>query len=166
MKNKRVALILCVIGGVFGIHKFYENDIFMGIVYLCTVGLGFIGWGGDIIKYITMEEEWYNPQKIREEKIAQRRIKREKINNVRIEAIQKKQEALRNKRCPKCGGENFHAFVTEKEVVPEKRILRHGLNLNPLHPLTHTKTKEKITQKRIVKNVSQFVCDDCGKIFK
>lgn len=47
--NKWVALILCIIFGVFGAHKFYEGKIGMGILYLFTAGLGLIGVFVDII---------------------------------------------------------------------------------------------------------------------
>ncbi len=47
--NKWVALILCIIFGVFGAHKFYEGKIGMGILYLFTMGLGLIGVVVDII---------------------------------------------------------------------------------------------------------------------
>lgn len=39
VKNKWVALLLCVFLGIFGAHKFYEGKILMGILYLFTVGL-------------------------------------------------------------------------------------------------------------------------------
>ncbi len=45
-KNKWVALALCFFFGVFGVHKFYEGKIGMGILYLCTFGL--IGFGAFI----------------------------------------------------------------------------------------------------------------------
>lgn len=38
-KNKWVSVILCLFFGLFGIHKFYEEKIGMGILYLCTLGL-------------------------------------------------------------------------------------------------------------------------------
>ena len=34
-----VELILCMILGTFGVHKFYRGQIFMGIAYLFTGGL-------------------------------------------------------------------------------------------------------------------------------
>lgn len=50
-KNKWVALILCLFLGFLGAHKFYEGKIGMGILYLCTCGLFFIGV---IIDFITL----------------------------------------------------------------------------------------------------------------
>ncbi len=43
MKNKWVALLLCVFAGFFGAHKFYEGKILMGVVYIFTGGLALIG---------------------------------------------------------------------------------------------------------------------------
>ena len=42
-KNKWIALLLCVVLGVVGAHKFYEGKILFGIVYLCTAGLFGVG---------------------------------------------------------------------------------------------------------------------------
>lgn len=42
-KNKWVALLLCLFLGFFGAHKFYEEKVGMGVLYLLTGGLFFIG---------------------------------------------------------------------------------------------------------------------------
>lgn len=49
-KNKWISLILCIFLGLFGAHKFYEEKIFMGVVYLLTLGFFGIGWIVDIIR--------------------------------------------------------------------------------------------------------------------
>lgn len=49
LRNKWVALTLCVLLGFFGAHKFYEGRIGMGILYLLTFGLFAIGWIADIV---------------------------------------------------------------------------------------------------------------------
>ena len=41
--DKWVALLLCLFGGFFGAHKFYEGKIGMGILYIFTGGLFGIG---------------------------------------------------------------------------------------------------------------------------
>ena len=46
--DKIVALLLCIFLGEFGIHKFYEGKIGMGVLYLLTFGLFGIGWLVDI----------------------------------------------------------------------------------------------------------------------
>lgn len=43
LKNKWVALILCFFLGFLGAHKFYEEKVGMGILYLLTGGLFLIG---------------------------------------------------------------------------------------------------------------------------
>lgn len=43
LRNKWVALILCIFLGIFGAHKFYEGKTGMGILYLFTGGLCGIG---------------------------------------------------------------------------------------------------------------------------
>lgn len=49
-KNKWISLVLCVFLGFFGAHKFYEEKILAGIIYLFTLGLFGIGWIVDIIR--------------------------------------------------------------------------------------------------------------------
>ena len=45
-------LLMCIFGGWFGLHKFAEKKVGMGILYLFTGGLVGIGWLADSIKYI------------------------------------------------------------------------------------------------------------------
>lgn len=52
-KSKTTALILCIVLGMVGAHHFYVGRIGMGILYLFTGGLFFIGWIADIIKIAT-----------------------------------------------------------------------------------------------------------------
>lgn len=42
-KNKWLALFLCFFFGVWGVHKFYEGKIILGILYIMT--MGFFGLG-------------------------------------------------------------------------------------------------------------------------
>ena len=42
-RNKWVALVLCLLFGVFGIHRFYEGKKITGFIYLFTFGL--LGYG-------------------------------------------------------------------------------------------------------------------------
>lgn len=46
-------LILCILLGYFGAHKFYEHKIGLGILYFFTLGLFGIGWIVDIVKLAT-----------------------------------------------------------------------------------------------------------------
>ena len=59
MKNKWVAFFLCFFLGYLGIHKFYEERILLGIVYLLTGGLFGIGWLIDIFVLLFKPNPYY-----------------------------------------------------------------------------------------------------------
>ena len=50
--NKYKNLLIVIFGGWFGLHKFLNKEIGMGILYLFTFGLFGIGWVIDIIKEV------------------------------------------------------------------------------------------------------------------
>lgn len=58
-KNKWVAIILCLLLGCFGAHKFYEGKTGMGILYLFTGGLCFIGVIVDVIVLLGKPATYY-----------------------------------------------------------------------------------------------------------
>ncbi|MBP3592122.1 MAG: TM2 domain-containing protein [Clostridia bacterium] len=49
--NDWLLFFLCLFLGYFGVHKFAEGKVGMGILYIFTVGLFYIGWFVDIVKY-------------------------------------------------------------------------------------------------------------------
>ena len=49
LKNKWVAFFFFFFFGIFGAHKFYEERILLGIVYIFTAGLFGIGVIFDLI---------------------------------------------------------------------------------------------------------------------
>lgn len=51
-KRKTTALLLCLIGGMFGLHQYYVGRIGKGLLYTFTCGLFGIGWVVDIIKIL------------------------------------------------------------------------------------------------------------------
>lgn len=59
LKNKWVAFFLCLFLGFFGVHKFYEGKIGMGILYIFTMGLLGIGWIIDIISLAMKPNPYY-----------------------------------------------------------------------------------------------------------
>ena len=59
MKDKWVAVLLCLFLGGIGAHKFYEGKIGMGILYLFTVGLFGIGWLVDFIVLLMKPNPYY-----------------------------------------------------------------------------------------------------------
>lgn len=58
-KNKWVAFVLCLLLGFFGAHKFYEGKVGMGILYIFTFGLCFIGVIIDLIVILTKPNPYY-----------------------------------------------------------------------------------------------------------
>lgn len=48
-KSKTVALILCILFGYLGFHRFYVGKTGTGIIWLVTFGLCGIGWIVDIV---------------------------------------------------------------------------------------------------------------------
>lgn len=59
MRNKWVALILCILLGYVGAHKFYEGRIGTGLLYLFTFGLFGIGWLVDCIILLFKPNPYY-----------------------------------------------------------------------------------------------------------
>lgn len=52
-KDWLVTLLLSILVGYLGIHRFYTGHILIGIVQLLTVGGCFIWWIIDIVKIVT-----------------------------------------------------------------------------------------------------------------
>ena len=59
LRNKWVALLLCVFFGFFGAHKFYEGKMGMGILYMFTGGLFFIGVVLDFLALLAKPNPYY-----------------------------------------------------------------------------------------------------------
>lgn len=59
MKNKWVAVLLCLFLGHLGGHKFYEGKIGMGVLYLFTGGLFFVGAFIDLIILLTKPNPYF-----------------------------------------------------------------------------------------------------------
>lgn len=57
--NKWIALLLLLFLGPFGAHKFYEGKIFMGILYLFTLGFFGIGLFFDFFAILFKPTEYY-----------------------------------------------------------------------------------------------------------
>lgn len=67
--------------------------------------------------------------------------------------------------CPRCGQSNYHVMVTNEVIRPGKTKTQSSINLNPLKPFTIMNHKEKVVRREITRNVSRFVCNECGNIF-
>ena len=49
VRQANVALVLCVLLGYLGAHRFYARMWGSGVLYLCTIGLCLVGWVHDIV---------------------------------------------------------------------------------------------------------------------
>ncbi len=58
-KDKWVAFLLCFFLGFWGVHKFYEGKVGLGILYIFTFGLFSIGWLVDWIVILTKPDPYY-----------------------------------------------------------------------------------------------------------
>lgn len=58
-KNKWVTLVLLLLLGFFGAHKFYEGKIGTGLLYLCTGGLCYIGVIIDFFAILNKPNPYY-----------------------------------------------------------------------------------------------------------
>lgn len=61
VKDKYVALGLCIGLGWIGVHRFYEGKIATGLIWLFTFGLCGIGWLIDLLILIFKKGRYYNP---------------------------------------------------------------------------------------------------------
>ena len=166
-KDKKTALLLCIILGYFGAHKFYEGKIGMGILYLFTFGIFGIGWIADIILLAKKPEKY-----IVEKKEIPTENKNFFQNNEKL-------------RCKKCGSENVSVqldMVTESyggrsEIRKKSPITNIGNSLGRkgmiiatggLWALTPKKSKYNEIQRGSVKTkkIKTAVCQDCGATWK
>lgn len=58
--SKRTRILATIFGGWFGLHKYLDKHIGMGILYTFTCGLFGIGWVIDILKSISFKETTLN----------------------------------------------------------------------------------------------------------
>jgi hypothetical protein len=54
-KNRLTTLVLCLVGGYLGVHRFYAGRIGSGVLWLVTFGLFGVGWIYDIVMIATGE---------------------------------------------------------------------------------------------------------------
>ncbi len=52
-KSKKTALLLCALGGFFGLHYFYVGRVGKGIIYFFTCGFMIIGMIYDLITIVS-----------------------------------------------------------------------------------------------------------------
>lgn len=49
-KSRKKAYLLCLFGGILGLHRFYVGKTGTGILYACTAGGFIVGWLYDLRK--------------------------------------------------------------------------------------------------------------------
>ncbi len=59
LRDKWVAIILCIFLGFCGGHKFYEGKIGAGVLYMFTFGLFFWGWAVDFLTLLGKPNPYY-----------------------------------------------------------------------------------------------------------
>ncbi len=59
-RSKWIALLLCILFGYLGIHKFYEKKVLWGLIYLFTGGIFLIGVILDIIILLFKPNPYYS----------------------------------------------------------------------------------------------------------
>lgn len=100
IKNKKLNLTLCILGGWVGLHHFYNKKIGLGLLYFCTCGVFCIGWIIDIIKIFNYKED-----------------KNIDYSNMRICLYCGKWNHTNTEYCIKCG--NPLLSKRERNFVPE-----------------------------------------------
>lgn len=58
-RKKWNAVLLCLFLGIFGAHKFYEGKTALGILYIFTCGLFFVGVVVDLISLLGKPDPYY-----------------------------------------------------------------------------------------------------------
>lgn len=59
LKDKPISIVLCLLLGIFGAHKFYEGKFVMGVLYLFTLGLFFVGVLYDLVELFHLPNQYY-----------------------------------------------------------------------------------------------------------
>lgn len=126
MKNDIVDMILCICFGCLGIHKFYEGNTKVGLIYLFTLGLFGIGWIIDIF--------------VLGKKLV---LKYKKNNNLVISYDPQPIEYIKNER-----------LLEQKEHI-EKRKQEYIECLSSIKIL-HPKTSENPIKKQILKDIPEI----------
>jgi hypothetical protein len=58
-KERKIAVLCALVGGMFGLNWFYEEKIVIGLVYLFTAGFFGIGWLVSIVYSLSRPKTYY-----------------------------------------------------------------------------------------------------------
>lgn len=149
--NKWLLLALCIFLGPFGGHYFATKRWRMGILYLCTFGLLYVGWIVDIIRILTDKfPTEVAPRLTREERLAKYQAK---MDEYKAQHKPKFENTDNLAHCPKCNSTSLSAhkkgFGLGKALVGSAIVL-------PLGAVTGAIGKNKV----------YIVCMSCGHKFK
>lgn len=155
--------LLCLFFGMFGAHKFYNKNIKMGIIYLCTLGLFGLGWiydtiklGMALIKGYTSSEKYEIKVKAKEEAKLKAKEERELAMTQEKERItQMDNEGIAY--CPKCKSSSIQ-YVERRKQLSLTRAAVGTVLINPLAGAVGAVTSKK--HKGLVK------CLKCGYSWK
>ncbi|MDR1149290.1 MAG: TM2 domain-containing protein [Spirochaetaceae bacterium] len=62
-KKKSTVLLLAVLLGWLGVHRFYMKFYVTGVIYMCTLGLFGVGWAIDVIRILFFSTVNYKERK-------------------------------------------------------------------------------------------------------
>ena len=107
MKRKKlwVAYLLWFFFGFLGIHKFYLNKIIIGILYIFTGGLLFIGWFVDLFT-LPSQVDLYN---LRMQNLYPSDLRRQSTDQNEMDEVIRKARGLEERL------QNVEDIVTSKE---------------------------------------------------
>ena len=145
-KSKEIELILAVVFGWAGAHRFYTGKMASGLVWLLTGGLFFFGWGLDVlVLLLKMATKMPDKQPIESA-----------VPEVKSEAVQPLPTITDNKCEDRCA--EFDSLIKNipsvEVTLRDENVLR---NTEAPSPYSRTST---ITPKTNLKRISNFVVID------
>lgn len=154
--NKRVTLeyVLCVFGGIFGLHKFYKREWIKGLLYFFTVGLFLVGWVRDIIIIynklpLQVQTEEINGEKGEQDVyISSGKLEKQRMKQLKKEGIP---------YCPKCKSTVLQ-YVERRKQLSVGRAVVGGVLTGGLGAAVGAVTSKKYRGK--------VKCLNCGKTWK
>jgi TM2 domain-containing membrane protein YozV len=158
MKNKSVALVLCLFTGFLGGHQYYLGNYGKGIFYTFSAGGFIFGFIIDFFlilfddEYMRKQEEKLKNKKSFNETLKEEAIYRNKMKQIEIE--NKKYRASQQVCCPKCGSSQLTA---NKKGFSLGKAVAGGILLVPI---------AGVATGMVGKNKIIITCLNCGKQFK
>lgn len=162
---------LCLFGGYLGLHKFYKRQWGLGILYLLTCGVFFIGWIYDTVKIgiKAAKGELVKPEDVKkkkqaklEKKLAKQQAREEKVRQREL-AMQQRQERIKQLEqqgvayCPMCLSTSVQYIERRKQLSVTRGVVGTVL-FNPI-----IGTIGALTSK---KHYGYVKCLKCGHMWR